>query len=143
MRHRNQTLLLFLTALLLVVLLYGCNLPLGDSGGDQIHPPQTKILEVRVQPDTVSPADTASFTCIITDSTDSRFKFYWLIRSGKVEGAKLIDAGYSEYDSGRYRSIKWIAPSKSDTYSFEVIVDNGSTDSVGVERSFSITVKQQ
>ena len=139
MRHRNQTLLLFLTALLLVVLLYGCNLPLGDSGGDQIHPPQTKILEVWVQPDTLAPADTASFTCIIADSINTRFKFYWLIQYGKVEGA--IKYGYYDYKSGNSPSIKWIAPEKSDTYNFEVTVDNGSADSAWVKQNFSITVK--
>ena len=139
MRHRNQTLLLFLTALLPVVLLYGCNLPLGDSGGDQIHPPQTKILEVRVQPDTVAPADTASFTCVITDSTDTRFKFLWYINQGNVIGAKYSDK-YGGYVSDS-NMVKWKAPSQADVYAFDVYAFNGAKDSASVDQSFRITVK--
>lgn len=137
MRRQNRILLLCVTALLLAVLLYGCGFPI-DSG-DDIQSLQTKILKVLVQPDTVAPGDTASFTCVIKDSIDTRFKFYWLIQYGKVEGA--IQYGYYDYKSGNSRSIKWIAPEKSDTYNFEVTVDNGSADSSWVKKSFSITIK--
>ena len=143
MRRQNKILLLFVTTLLLAVLLYGCGLP-SDGGGPQILPHQTEILEVRVQPDTVAPADTASITCVITDSTDTRFKFYWVSGDGKVLGAKLIDGGLGsdyEYGSGSSPSIKWIAPDKSDTYSFLVSVDNGSSDSTSVNQNFSVIVK--
>ncbi len=140
MERENKTLLYFLSAILMAITLYSCGFPT-DTGGDQSRPPQTKILKVLVQPDTVAPSDTAAFTCVITDSMDSRFTFYWFIGFGKVEGAKLIGIGNVEYTSESSWSIKWIAPDKSDTYYFLVSVDNGSSDSVSVDKNFSITVK--
>ena len=140
MRRQNQTLLLFVTALLQVVLVYGCGLP-SDGGGPRIYPYQTEILDVQVRPDTLAQADTAQITCVITDSTDSRFKYFWVINNGKVVGAKLYGC-CGEYTTGNSPSIKLIAPEKNGTYYFLVSVDNGSSDSTSVNQSFSVTVKQ-
>ena len=139
MRRKNHTLLHFLTALLLVGLLHACGM-YNDGGGDQEHPPQTQILDVKVQPDTVAPGDTASFTCIIKDSTDKRFKFYWVVDTGEVIGAEKQNVGSNEYVSeGNY--IKWVAPNKRDQYLLGVIVNNGTKDSVEVREGFLIVVK--
>ena len=39
-------------------------------------PPQTIILRIEKEPDPVATGDTATFTCVIEDSTDERFKFF-------------------------------------------------------------------
>jgi len=139
MRRKNHTLLHFLTALLLVGLLHACGM-YNDGGGDQYHPPQTKILDVKVQPDTVAPGDTARFTCVIKDSTDKRFKFGWLIDAGEVLGAEFIGGNYNEYVS-ETSSIKWVAPKSKDYYEFTVFANNGSKDSISVQDGFTIVVE--
>jgi hypothetical protein len=93
-----------------------------------------------VQPDTVAPGDTASFTCIIEDSLDERFKFGWLIDEGEVLGAEFIGGNYSEYVSDT-NSIRWIAPQKKGRYQFTVFANNGSEDSLAVQDGFSIIVE--
>lgn len=140
MKRQHATLSSFLTALLLAALLYACRLP-ADSGGDEEHPPlQTKILDVKVKPDTVAPGDTASFTCVIEDSLDKRFKFYWLIDKGQVLGAEFIGGNYSAYKSNT-NSIRWIAPNLNTYYHFTVYADNGSKDSLSVQYRFLIVVE--
>lgn len=125
---------------LTLVLMHGCiNWP-SDSGGDQYYPPQTQILNVKVQPDTVAPGDTASFTCVISDSTDKRFNFYWAIDAGVVIGAEKQNADNNQYVSEENR-IKWVAPNKSNYYTLGVFVTNGSKDSTGVREGFAIVVE--
>jgi len=123
----------------LVGLLHACGM-YNDGGGDQYHPPQTKILDVKVQPDTVAPGDTARFTCIIKDSTDKRFKFYWYIDQGEVLNAKMFDDKPIVYKT-KVNNVQWIAPNKSGFHSFTVLTDNGSKDSVSVDESFVIIVE--
>ena len=138
MRRHNLNVLFVMTALLLAVLLYSCGLPT-DGGGPQILPPQTEILEVRVQPDTVAPGDTARFTCIIKDSLDKRFKFHWVIDKGKVLGASLESKTNSQYIS-ESNTVKWVATTTKGHFLFGVFVDNGAIDSSDVRRGFYITV---
>jgi len=138
MRRQNQALLHFVTALLLTVLLYSCGLS-SDGGGPQILPHQTEILEVRVQPDTVAPEDTARFSCIIKDSLDKRFKFHWVIDKGKVLGANLESKTNSQYVS-ESNTIKWVAITTKGQFLFGVFVDNGAIDSSDVRKGFYITV---
>lgn len=139
MRRINQTLLGLLIAFLLVTFFHACNWP-SDSGGDQEHPSQTQILDVKVQPDTVAPGDTASFTCVIKDSTDKRFKFYWYVDQGEVLNAELFDDNPVIYKT-ESNSAQWVAPSTAGFNSFTVLTDNGSNDSTSVDESFVIVVK--
>jgi hypothetical protein len=140
--YQHNTLLHFLASLLLVWLLAGCDLNFlpTDTGGDRELPPQTRIIDVLVEPDTVAPGDTASFTCIIEDSLDERFRFSWLIDSGEVFGAEFIGGDYSAYRS-ETNQIKWIAPDSSGYYRFGVFANNGTKDSVSVQDGFVIVVE--
>ena len=40
---------------------------------------QTAILSAKAVPDIVAPGDTVQFICRITDSTNTKFRFYWYI----------------------------------------------------------------
>jgi hypothetical protein len=134
------TLLLLLTALLAVLFLYACIPDDWGGGGDNYKPPQTKILNVLVQPDTIAPGDTARFTCIIKDSTNKRFHFDWIIDSGEILDGKLIIHNPSTYRTNT-NSIRWIAPdSVGYLISFTVTVNNESKDSAAVDDSFTIFI---
>jgi hypothetical protein len=139
-KTRKQTLNLFLSACLAVFLIQACGFP-ADSGGDQTKYTQTKILNIKVQPDTVAPGDTASFTCIIEDSTDNRFKFYWAIDKGEVLNGTPEDPDYPTIFTTESNRTNWKAPNEEGFYSFEVTANNGSEDSLGVRSSFSIVVE--
>lgn len=123
-----------------MIWLSGC-WPAADTGGDQLPPRQTVILGVRVQPDTVAPGDTAFFTCVIEDSLDKRFKFYWTINAGKVIGVKYSDTyEFSGYASDS-NTVQWIAPATKEHFLFYVGADDGAVDSSRVESvAFGITV---
>lgn len=140
-RQLLSTINALLATILIVVLLHACGFP-ADSGGDQERPPQTRIIDVLVQPDTVAPGDTASFTCIIEDSLDKRFKFYWVIDSGLALNGEITDSDYPSRYRTDNNSMKWESPQEAGFYSFEVTANNGSKDSVGVRSSFSIVVEQ-
>jgi len=92
-------------------------------------PLQTRILEVRVEPDPVVVGDTARFTCLIEDSLDTRFRFRWLL-SGPGARDTVTVVNY----------LDWVAPEVPDTYSHTVWVDNGSPDSMFVIKSFKVNV---
>jgi hypothetical protein len=139
MKNKKISLMPLLAALLAAFLLYACDFP-GGSGEERERPPQTRILNVLVQPDTVAPGDTTRFTCIIEDSTDERFEFSWLIEEGEVLGAVLIDGENSEYLSDT-NNIQWIAPSSERDYLFAVFANNGSEDSLSVNDGFRIVVE--
>lgn len=110
-------------------------------GGEKEISPQTHILDVLVEPDTVAPQDTATFTCIIEDSTDKRFKFYWVIDSGVALSGEVTDPEYPSRFRTDNNKMRWKRPQKLGFYSFEVTANNGSKDSLGVRSSFSIVVK--
>jgi len=63
--------------LALLAMLPGCDLELtgGSNPGDDQPEFQTEILAVLIEPDPVVAGDTATFTCIIRDSLDTRFRF--------------------------------------------------------------------
>jgi hypothetical protein len=135
----SRAIIIILIPILLI--LQACNLP-NDTGGDREDPPQTRIIEILKIPVNIAPEDTASFTCIIEDSLDSRFTFSWLIDDGKVLGAdKVSDSDYNAYKSEN-NNIKWIAPKSTGYYQFSVFVNNGSEDSVSVQGGFSINVEK-
>jgi hypothetical protein len=142
MKAKHTSFLLLLVVFFAALFLHGCwfsNSGAVGGGGDRVKPPQTKILKVLVQPDTIAPGDTARFICIIKDSTDKRFKFEWHVDKGKVLGAEFIDTDYSAYVS-ETNSIKWIAPDSEGYYHFAVFVNNGAKDSLSVQDGFFIKV---
>ncbi|HKI45932.1 MAG TPA: hypothetical protein VKA08_11435 [Balneolales bacterium] len=122
--------------------LAGCGglAPGSTDPGDKAMPYQTRIIEVKKQPDTVAVGDTARITCIIRDSTDKRFQFYWDFSRGEVLHAKY-DPAYQGYTSDTSNYVFWIAPNLSGLYGFDVKVDNGS-DSTPVTQGFDIRVKK-
>ena len=136
MKRNKLTLHPFLIACLVAVLVQACLL----TGNRSRLPSQTKILRVRVQPDTVAPGDTASFTCVIKDSSDKRFKFNWAIDSGRVLGAAWLSPPINNYISD-VNHIRWVAPTESKKYFQGVNVFDGSKDSSSVDAVFSIVVK--
>ena len=125
MRRQDYTLFLVLTALLLVGLLHGCS-----TAPDPEPPLQTLILGVTVDPNPVAIGDTATFTCIIEDSLDKRFKFEW-----GIEGDESLRDTVTEKNI-----FKWLAPDNPKEYLHTVHANNGSQDSVAPGRSFTITV---
>ena len=118
----------------LLLVLSGC----GDLFGSPPDPPQelqTEILEIRLMPDTVAVGDTLLIHAIISDSLDSRFKYFWGLGdlipvNGTTVGPK----------------IRFIAPRTSDVagevspVTSSVRVDNASTDSLAVTELFDIPV---
>jgi hypothetical protein len=144
MKTKHTSFLLFLAAFLTALFLHGCwfsNSPCVGGCGDTYKPPQTNILKVLVQPDTVAPGDTARFICIIKDSTDKRFHFDWIIDSGEILEGKLIIHNPPTYRTNT-NSIRWIAPdSTGHLISFTVTVNNESKDSAAVDDSFTIFIK--
>lgn len=104
-----------------VLLLGGC-----DSGKPDPILRQTEILRVEVEPNLVPVGDTATFTCVIEDSTDERFEFRW-----------FLDAPTRVTDTNQ---INWVAEVDTGEHRFRVEVDNGSEDSVSVNRGFTVEV---
>jgi hypothetical protein len=95
-------------------------------------PSQTQIIEVRVAPNPVAVGDTATFTCIIEDSLDERFRFQW-----GIEGdGSLQDTVTKE------NIFKWVAPNNPKKYLHTVDVDNGAQDSLPTGKSFTVTVTE-
>ncbi len=117
--------------------LAGCEFP-ADTGGDKAMPYQTRILEVKIQPDTVAVGDTARITCIIRDSTDKRFLFLWHFSRGKILHA-MYNSTLQGYTSDTSNYVFWIAPDLTGLYGFDVKVNNGS-DSTPVTQGFDIRV---
>lgn len=102
-----------------------------SAGPDPLPPLQTHILEVRVEPNPVAVGDTATFTCIIEDSLDERFRFGWSIQGDD----KLGDTVTNE------NIFKWKAPNEIGVYNHSVEAFNGTDpDSIPAARSFTIEV---
>ena len=127
----KQTMLLLFAcglALTSVLLVAGCDgWPGGDNPGETDPVPQTRILRVEVEPDTVVVGDTARFTCVIADSTDERFVFKWFFGAGPPT-APTED-----------NTVLWKAPDEPKTYRHSVNVDNG-TRGAPPSRQFRVTV---
>jgi hypothetical protein len=108
-----------------VLLLGGCDWP-GSEPEDPVAN-QTRILRVEVEPNPVAVGDTATFTCIIEDSTDERFRFRW-----HIEGEPTITTDVDR--------LRWIADVEPRVYQNGVRADNGSEDSLSVSKGFSVEV---
>lgn len=109
------------TLLTATLLLVGC-----DSGKPDPIFRQTEILRVEVEPSPVPIGDTATFTCVIEDSTDERFEFRW-----------FLDAPTRVTDTTQ---INWVAEVDTGEHRFRVEADNGSQDSMSVNRGFTVEV---
>ncbi len=59
----------------LLVFLASCSLKGFNDTGPIAY--QTEILDAYAIPKTVAPGDTTQFVCIIADSTNNKYKFYW------------------------------------------------------------------
>jgi len=109
-----------------VLLLWGC-----DWTGREPEEPvanQTGILRIEVEPNPVAVGDTATFTRIIEDSTDERFRFIWFLEAPtRVTEDNQID---------------WIANKDPGEHRFRVEADNGSEDSLSVSKGFSVEVTE-
>ena len=102
------------------------------SGPDPDQPFQTRILEVRVQPNPVAVGDTVTFTCIIEDSLDERFKFSW-----------NFDRSSDQDTTTEVNYVKWEAPDTVAVLNHGVNVDNGALDSLAPSRAFRIEVNKK
>lgn len=122
--------------------LSGCSLPAGSTDpGDKWAGYQTRILQVKVQPDTVAVGDTARITCFIQDSTDKRFKYYWRFSYGKVLNAQY-DSVYEGYVSGHRNYVFWIAPDSPGLYWGNGVEVDNSSDSIPPTIGFALHVKK-
>jgi len=119
----------------------GCKLNVGGRSNPGDPPDQTRILKAYAVPSTVAPGDTVECFCIISDSTNTRFKFYWFAARGTLIGG--IDTTY--HGLGGHMTtvnrIGWKAPNIPDGYDFEIIVDDNSQDSLATDATFSVLVK--
>lgn len=124
--------LIALCTCLAMSVLTGCDIdingPGGANPGDDLRPLQTRILRVEVDPDTVAVGDTARFTCIIADSLDEGFTFYWSFGAGEPRGAVTEDS-----------TVLWRAPGSPGTYTPVVGARNGTLDR-SPSKQFIVTV---
>ena len=96
---------------------------------DPSPPLQTRILQVKVEPNPVAMGDTATFTCVFADSLDKRFSFRW-----RFEG--VVDDTVTKENK-----IDWIAPNNPKEY-FNLVTAFNSTnsDSVPDKQIFTVEV---
>lgn len=120
--HPRFLLPLIASLLTTTLLLGGC-----DSGKPDALFRQTEILRVEVAPNPVPVGDTATFTCVIEDSTDKRFEFTWTIEG---EGQTITEDN----------TLQWVANVETGSYSSLVGADNGSEDSLSVSEDFTVEV---
>jgi len=123
--------------IIFLALLGACNFGVGQEPEDE-YPPQTRIIRIDLTPDTAATRDTVLIHCVIEDSTDSRFKYSWLLGKNNILPVN---------GSTRGSYIRFVAPFFSsfprDTiivYSGSVLVDNGSSDSLMVSGDVNIPV---
>ena len=109
--------LLSASVLVPTLLLTSCDLGFLGSKGD---PPATEILRVEVEPNPVAVGDTAIFTCVVTDSTDSDLQYQWELEEGPIP--------YPETDTNQYR---WESPSDTGRYIHQVEVSRTDVDDPG------------
>lgn len=126
-----------LALLLLAATLTGCDGPPFGTPPDPEPPPQTEILEIRLDPDTVAVGDTVLIHVVIRDSLDTRFVYEWGLDEDRVVPVDGTTMG---------PKIRYIAPRSSDVSGEvdpirrSVEIDNGSTDSTKVVESFRIPI---
>ena len=100
----------------------------GDNPGNDLRPLQTQILRVKMDPDPVAVGDTVRFTCVIKDSLNAQFTFYWSFGAGEPRGAVTEDS-----------TVQWFAPNQSGMYTHSVTADNGTRDR-SPSKQFIVTV---
>ena len=122
----KRTYLLVTSILLTLCLISGCDFGFESGKEDPVFN-QTDILRVKVTPNPVTVGDTATFTCVIEDSTDERFEFRWFI-----EGEPTITTDENQ--------LQWVADVEPGVYQNGVRTDNGSQDSLSVAKSFTVEV---
>lgn len=98
---------------------------------DPEPPLQTRILEVRVEPNPVAVGDTATFTCIIEDSLDERFEFGWNFGFHTAEDTTT-----------KQNWVRWKAPDTTGEFNHTVNASNGAQDSLATGKSFTVTVTE-
>lgn len=118
---------------LTIPLIMWLNCTFGTTDPDPV--PQTEVLSISLYPDTVAVGDTVLIHCIIEDSLDARFKFYWGFGSpipvnGTINGSKI------RFRAKRTSEISGVVEDVSTT----VRIDNGSMDSVSVTEVFRIPI---
>jgi hypothetical protein len=111
----------------LIVMAAGCGeWPSGGEGG--LHPGfETEILEVQVEPNPVIQGDTTTFTCIMRDSLDTRFRFRWATNP----------PGLTTTEENQ---LHWIASKNPGTHTFSVAADNGDPNRVSPIEEFHVTI---
>ncbi len=72
----------------LLAFLISCSLKGFNDSGPIAY--QTEILAAYAIPKTVAPGDTTQFVCIIADSTNNKYKFYWFIPDGTPIGGEKL-----------------------------------------------------
>ena len=112
--------------LMISLVITGC-----DLGGKVPNPAvQTRILDVRVEPNPAIMGESVKFTCIIEDSLDTRFKFHW----------SLEDAKGPLFLTTENNQVTWTAPDSADVYIRRVTADNGNENAHTPNKGFTVTV---
>lgn len=103
----------------------------GDEGSISTDTLQTHILEVHSQPHPIPPGDTATFTAVIADSTDSSFEFRWYL------------AGVGPVVVTDTNEVKWPSlDDESGIVQHVVVADNGADSLTAPTREFTVTVEE-
>ena len=104
-------------------------------GPDPDPVPQTQVLAINLYPDTVAVGDTVLIDCIIKDSLDKSFKFYWDL-SSPIEVDSTIYGNRIKWKAKRTSEI----PGSVVNVSTGVRIDKGSNNLVQVIELFDIPV---
>ena len=125
---RRTTLLLALPCSLALTL-GGCDI--GGPGGKP-DPPAAEILDLTVEPNPVAVGDTATFTCIVEDSTATRLEFWWDVST---------PGNFATTDTNQYRWPVTVSPGD---YRLTVQVDRtgGAFDEVQAVVDFTVIASE-
>ena len=132
---------LFILTVFFLLAVVGCKISgIPDDTGPIAY--QTQILKAYAVPNTVAPGDTVQCVCIIADSTNKNFKYYWSVSPGGTftGGKKTTFGGVVSYVTSS-NHIKWKAPNKIGANYFEVDVDDSSSGLGIPSTAFSVAVK--
>jgi hypothetical protein len=118
-------------ALLLLLPCAGCDWTVGtpNSPDRPVDTLQTRILQVRVQPSSIPPGSTATFTVAIADSSNPSFEYRWYLAG--VRPVILSDTN----------AVTWEAPKQTGTATHVVVADNGSDSLSAPTREFTVMIE--
>ena len=127
----------FLFAFVCTAALAACDTGITTTPPAPPPPAQTRVLGIRLDPDTVAVADTVLIHAVIEDSLDTRFRFLWGMQEstmlpvdGRMDGSRIrFVAPRTSTESGRVVSI-----------GTSVIVTNDVPGTRSVLHSFDIPV---